>query len=85
MTLSVLMYALMLCSLAAVAGVLGFDAVRSLRRRSRAARVPACAVRTVGGLARPLPERSHASAWSPGAVGPAPSRARHRATAHSCR
>jgi len=85
MTLSVLMYAMMLCSLAAIVGVLGVDAVRSLRRRSRAARFATHAARTVGGLPRTRPERSHAGAGSPGAIRPAPSRARHRATAHSCR
>jgi hypothetical protein len=85
MTLSVLMYAMMLCSLAALVGVLGFDLGRSLRRRSRAGRVATRAARSAEGLARSRVECSRASASSPGAMGPAPSRARHRATAHSCR
>ncbi len=85
MTLSVLMYAMMLCSLAAVVGVLGLDVVRSLRRRSRAARFATHAARTAGEPSRTRPERSHAGVWSPGAVRPAPSRAKRRATAHSCR
>jgi hypothetical protein len=85
MTLSVLLYAMMLCSLAALVGVLGFDAGRSLRRRARAARVATCASRTADGLARPRMERSHAGGTPPGGMRPAPSRARRRATARSCR
>jgi hypothetical protein len=85
MTLSVLIYEMMLGSLAAVVGVLGFDLGRSLRRRSRAGRVATRASRTVDGLARPRVARSHSSVWSPGAMRPAPSRAKRRATAHSCR
>jgi hypothetical protein len=85
MTLSVLMYALMLCSLAALLGVLGFDAGRSLRRRSRAGRTATRVSRPVDGLARPRAERSHAGASSLGAMRPPLSRARYRATTHSRR
>jgi len=84
MTLSVLMYAMMLCSLAAIVGVLGFDLGRSLRRRTRAGRVATRAAHSAEGLARSRVECSRAGASPPSAVGPAPSRARHRATAH-CR
>jgi hypothetical protein len=81
MTLSVLLYAMMLGSLAALVGVLGFDAARSLRRRARAA---TCAARTADGLARRRMERSHAGDTPRCGMRPA-SRARRRAAAHSCR
>jgi hypothetical protein len=57
MTLPVLLYAMMLCSLAALVGVLGLDAARSLRRRARArtpaGRVAVHAAHTADGHARP--------------------------------
>lgn len=84
MTLSVLLYAMMLCSLAALVGVLGFDAARSLRRRARAGRVATRATRRADGFARPRIERSHARGART-AQRPAPSRARRRATAHPYR
>jgi hypothetical protein len=89
MTLSVLLYAMMLCSLAALIGVLGFDTARSLRRRARA-RTPAARIanhpsRTADGLARPRMERSHAGGTPRGGMRPAPSRARRRSTAPSRR
>ena len=87
MTLSLLMYAMMLCSLAALVGVLGFDAGRGLRSRSRARATPVAtrASRTADGLARSRMERSHAGGTPPGGMRPAPSRSRRRATARSCR
>jgi hypothetical protein len=89
MTLSVLLYAMMLCSLAALVGVLGFDAARSLRHRARArtraGRVTTYAAHTADGPARPRMERSHAGGAPPGGMRPAPSRARRRAPADSCR
>jgi hypothetical protein len=87
MTLSLLMYAMMLCSLAALVGVLGFDVGRGLRgrRRARSTHVATGASRAADGLARSCMERSHAGDTPPGGMRPAPSRARRRATAHSCR
>ena len=85
MTLSVLVYAMMLCSLAALVGVLGFDAGRSLRRRSRAGHVATRASGAADVLVRSRVECTQAGASSHGAMRPAPSRARHRATARSCR
>jgi len=89
MTLSLLLYAMMLCSLAALVGVLGFDVGRSLRSRSRsrarATRVATHASHAADGLARSRMERSHAGGTPPSGVRPAPSRARRRAAARSCR